>query len=136
MNSKVPIACVLFLIPFIAYAAIDDQCLACICKIESGCKPLKCAWDVYSNSCGYYQLKSGYWEDCGSPGGSLEACAADKSCSDKCVRAYMQRYGSRCTGGRTPTCEDYARIHNGGPNGCKSASTIGYWNRVSACYSG
>ncbi|UJR38708.1 hypothetical protein I4U23_031374 [Adineta vaga] len=102
------------LVPLFINAAIDDQCLACICQVESGCRPLKCCWNVYSNSCGYYQLKQDYWQDCGS----LEACAVDKNCSDKCVRMYMQRYASRCTRGRTPTCQDYARIHNGGPNGC------------------
>ncbi|CAF1207806.1 unnamed protein product [Adineta ricciae] len=135
MISKTLIACVLVLVPLIVNASIDDACLACICQVESGCQPLGCRWDVYSNSCGYYQLKKGYWQDCGSPGGSLQACAADKDCADQCVRAYMQRYANRCTGGRTPTCRDYARVHNGGPGGCKSASTIGYGNRVMSCYS-
>ncbi|CAF1473427.1 unnamed protein product [Adineta steineri] len=136
MISKALIICTLLLIPLIVKANIDDRCLACICQVESGCRPLSCTWDVYSNSCGYYQLKQGYWQDCGSPGGSLEACAADKSCSDRCVRAYLQRYGTRCTGGRTPTCQDYARIHNGGPRGCTSSGTIGYGKRVNSCYSG
>jgi hypothetical protein len=114
---------------------IDDNCLACICQVESDCSPLECAWDVNSLSCGYYQLKENYWIDCGSPGDSLESCAADKDCSDGCVRAYMDRYASRCTGGREPTCEDYARVHNGGPKGCQRSSTLGYWGKVSACYS-
>ena len=35
--------------------------------------------------------------------------------------------------GVTPICEDYARIHNGGPNGCNSGSTDEYWSRVSDC---
>ena len=105
-------------------------------EVESGCRQLRCKWDVYSNSCGYYQLKSGYWRDCGSPGGSFEACAADKSCSKRCVRTYMNRYASRCTRGRTPTCQDYARVHNGGPSGCRSSGTITYGKRVVSCYRG
>lgn len=119
----------------IAQAGIDSRCLACICQVESDCSPKKCAWDVNSLSCGYYQLKKVYWIDCKSPGESFESCAASKTCSEKCIRAYMDRYARRCTGDREPTCEDYARIHNGGPSGCKNSKTNGYWDRVSACYS-
>ena len=136
MIYNVAIAGLLVLIPLLANANIDARCLACICQVESNCQPLRCRWDVNSNSCGYFQLKNGYWKDCGSPGGSLEACAADKACSERCVRAYMQRYASRCTGSSAPTCRDYARIHNGGPNGCKLSGTVGYGNKVISCYSG
>jgi len=117
-----------------AFGQINDKCLQCICKIESNCQPLGCKWDVNSPSCGYYQLKQVYWIDCGKPGSSLEACAKDRACSEKCVRAYMTRYATKCTGGRTPTCQDYARIHNGGPTGCSKQATVGYWNKVAACY--
>jgi hypothetical protein len=110
-------------------AAIDDQCLACICQVESNCTPKECSWDVYSNSCGYYQIKETYWQDCGSPGDSFVSCAYE------CVRSYMDRYAELCTGGNEPTCEDYARIHNEGPKGCQRSSTDGYWATVSACYS-
>lgn len=113
---------------------IDSTCLGCICKIESGCRSIPCQWDVNSISCGYYQLKEVYWIDCGKPGNSFRRCALDKICSEKCVRSYMNRYAKRCTGGREPTCEDYARIHNGGPSGCKRSSTLGYWAKVSRCY--
>ena len=55
------------------------------------------------------------------------------ACSETCVRAYTRRYGTYCTGGRTPTCEDYSRIHNGGPKGCQHSSTEGYWLKVKSC---
>jgi hypothetical protein len=132
--SKLLIVTILLAILVATFAQISDKCLNCICKIESGCRPLPCAWDVNSNSCGYYQLKQIYWTDCGKPGGSLAACSKDKVCSEKCVRAYMTRYGKICTDGRAPTCQDYARIHNGGPTGCKKPATVGYWNKVSACF--
>lgn len=135
MSKIFLVGIVVVLLVVSTWAAIDDKCLQCICKIESNCQPLGCAWDVNSNSCGYYQLKEVYWTDCGKPGTSLAACAKDKACSEKCVKAYMQRYGTYCTGGRTPTCQDYARIHNGGPTGCQKTATVGYWNKVSACYS-
>jgi hypothetical protein len=132
--SKLFAVAVLLALAVAAFGQINDKCLQCICKIESGCRPLGCAWDVNSDSCGYYQLKQVYWIDCGKPGGSLAACSKDKACSEKCVRAYMTRYATRCTGGRTPTCQDYARIHNGGPTGCTKAATVGYWNKVAACF--
>jgi len=39
-------------------------------QTESGCSPLSCAMDVGSLSCGYFQIKDAYWQDCGSIGGS------------------------------------------------------------------
>jgi hypothetical protein len=71
---------------------------------------------------------------CGRSGASLEACSKDKTCSDERVHAYMARYGTYCTGGRAPTCEDYARVHNGGPLGCRESATIPYWQKVQVCY--
>ncbi|KAI3385204.1 hypothetical protein SNEBB_001946 [Seison nebaliae] len=114
-------------------AAISSTCMKCICKIESGCRALPCAFDVNSLSCGYYQIKEAYWIDCGRPGGSWKSCSLSKSCADSCVKKYMARYGTFCTKGRTPTCSDYARIHNGGPYGCRSSATLGYANKVKHC---
>ncbi|XP_033751759.1 lysozyme-like isoform X1 [Pecten maximus] len=107
---------------------VSAHCLSCICQHESGCKPLGCAWDVNSDSCGYFQLKDVYWQDCGRPGGSLAACAADLHCSSGCIQKYMSRYigGSGCA----HNCESYARIHNGGPAGCHHSNTLHYWNAI------
>lgn len=35
---------------------------------------------------------------------------------------------------KTWTCEDLARIHNGGPTGHKKKATIAYWDKVKTCY--
>ncbi|XP_064603168.1 lysozyme-like [Liolophura sinensis] len=118
-----------------ASAAISSSCLACICEVESNCRALSCRMDVGSLSCGYYQIKSAYYSDCHSPGSGWQSCSSSKSCADQCVRNYMARYGTYCTGGRTPTCEDYARVHNGGPYGCRHSNTLGYWQKVQACLS-
>ncbi|CAF0749114.1 unnamed protein product [Rotaria sp. Silwood1] len=118
VSKSISLSFGLLFITLMINAEIDDDCLACICKVESGCSPKDCAWD-----------------DCGTPDDSFETCATYKDCSEECVRAYMDRYGKRCTKNREPTCEDYARIHNGGPIGCRRSSTDGYWNKVSACYS-
>ena len=48
----------------------------------------------------------------------------------------MQRYGRFCTGSSSISCEQASRIHNGGPLGCRNSNTLGYWNKVRACYGG
>ena len=69
-----------------------------------------------------------------------KSCTKQMQCSETCVKAYMKRYGSRCTGTPNPTCRDYARIHNGGPSGCKTSSKPEteknlqvYWAKVKKC---
>ncbi|KAK3105236.1 hypothetical protein FSP39_020417 [Pinctada imbricata] len=111
-----------------ATGPVSQQCLECICKQESGCKPIGCHWDVNSDSCGYFQIKEGYWNDCGSPGTSWKSCANDLHCSSLCVQNYMRRYAAhyKCS----LNCQGYAREHNGGPNGCHHSSTLGYWAGV------
>jgi hypothetical protein len=46
--------------------------------------------------------------------------------------AYMQRYATGDRLLRDVTAEDIARIHNGGPQGHKKASTTMYWKKVQA----
>lgn len=60
-----------------------------------------------------------------------QRCALSKSCSETCIRNYVNRYRSMCPG--RGECETMARLHNGGPSGCTSAyrsKTDGYWQRV------
>ena len=125
------------LIALLGYAYSQDAtCTRCVCNIESNCRDVGCIMDAGSLSCGYFQIKEPYWIDCGRPGGNWKTCASDYTCAETCFKAYMRRYGTFCTGGSTPTCQDYARIHNGGPRGCQSSATIYYGNKVSACYNG
>ena len=58
-----------------------------------------------------------------------QKCAEQIACCETCVEAYTLRYVTRCTNGRTPTCRDYAKIHNGGPLGCRSTNNT-FWRRV------
>ncbi|XP_061178316.1 lysozyme 3 [Saccostrea echinata] len=109
---------------------VSQHCLQCICNVESGCKAIGCHFDVNSDSCGYFQIKEGYWHDCGSPGSSWRSCANDLACASKCVQAYMSRYIG--FSGCSHSCESYARIHNGGPAGCRHSNTAGYWSHVHA----
>ncbi|CAD5115039.1 DgyrCDS4060 [Dimorphilus gyrociliatus] len=123
----------LFLIIGTASAVFTNNCMKCICEVE-GCESQigKCRWDVNSDSCGPYQIKEGYWTDCGRPGGGWRVCTKQMACSETCVKGYMNRYGKFCTRGREPVCKDYAMIHNGGPTGCRK-NLINYWNKVQAC---
>ncbi|KAK0411878.1 hypothetical protein QR680_005895 [Steinernema hermaphroditum] len=117
----------------------SKDCLRCICEVESGCKPLDCKMDAGSLSCGYYQIKLPYYQDCGTPdkkpGESVQTawkrCSKDYNCATKCVQAYIKRYSSKCSG--KGSCEKTARLHNGGPNGCNKAATVGYWGKVKKC---
>ena len=52
---------------------VPPNCLHCICIVESGCKmpdPV-CEMDVYSLSCGPYQIKEPYWQDARQNGGKF-----------------------------------------------------------------
>ena len=46
------------------------------------------------------------------------------------MQSYMDRYATEDRLGHTPTDEDIARIHNGGPDGYRRESTEQYWERV------
>lgn len=78
---------------------------------------------------GPYQIHRGYWFDAqqySGIGGKYEDCR-NKEYAEKVVKAYMKRYARQSRLGRKPTYQDLARIHNGGPNGYKKVSTVGYW---------
>jgi len=87
--------------------------------------------------------------------GDSACCAEKKRKSEKLIDCWRRRYtrnfkskSCQCTGKtiheytksngkkeRLPccTCEDLARMHNGGPCGHRKDSTDGYWRNVSAC---
>ncbi|KAF8373840.1 ilys-2, partial [Pristionchus pacificus] len=129
----------LILLAAVVGASLATDCLKCICNKESGCKPIGCNMDVGSLSCGYYQIKSPYYQDCGQPGKksgestdtAWKRCADDYNCSSGCVQAYVNRYKSKCT--NKGTCEQMSRIHNGGPNGCNVSGTNSYWSAIKSC---
>ncbi|TKR69498.1 hypothetical protein L596_021649 [Steinernema carpocapsae] len=129
----------LLLLALIVGSTVASSCLHCICLHESGCKPIGCRMDMGSYSCGYYQIKLPYYEDCGQvgrrSGESLEAawkrCSNDYNCATQCVEKYIHRYSRHCKG--VGECERMSRLHNGGPSGCRHSSTVGYWNFIHRC---
>ena len=76
---------------------------------------------------GPYQIHLCYWKDAvdydKTIGGKYSDCK-DEEYARKIVEAYLCRY---C---KVYTNENVARIHNGGPQGHKRSSTVGYWKKV------
>ena len=93
---------------------------------------------------GALQIHRGYYNDAVAYDRSLQSGRYSsytyKNCmgpgsfeySKKVGNAYMARYATSKRLGHFPTNEDFARIHNGGPNGWKMSSTLGYWHKVEA----
>ncbi|XP_067941394.1 lysozyme-like [Watersipora subatra] len=109
-------------------ARISRSCMNCIGKVEGGGR--FCNGDMASPSCGLYQIKKKYWKDCDT-GFSWRLTSAINFQARRCISSYMKRYEGRCAkalGKKTSslTCDDYGRLHNGGPNGCSARSTLTY----------
>lgn len=90
-------------------------------------------------SIGAYQISAGYYEDAVkfnpslAEGKSYQNVAGSESSAayaEDVIKSYMGRYATEARLGHKPTAEDIARIHNGGPNGYKKDSTLGYWKKV------
>ena len=81
---------------------------------------------------GPYQIHRAYWVD-----GTLflgvrwpYSDARDPVKARRVVRAYLEHY--QAASGYPATPETYARLHNGGPNGPRKATTRGYWAKIKA----
>jgi hypothetical protein len=83
---------------------------------------------------GCLQIWSAYVEDANQFAGTsyTHADAFDRKKSIAMFTAYMSRYATEKRIGHTPTAEDIARIHNGGPNGYRKVATDVYWAKVKA----
>jgi soluble lytic murein transglycosylase-like protein len=81
---------------------------------------------------GCLQLHSAYVQDAAEHAGEdwTHDDAFDRETAIKIALAYFDRYATKQRLGRTPTFEDWARIHNGGPNGFKKTATDKYWKKV------
>lgn len=104
--------------------------LLAIACVESSGNPY--AFNEKEGAIGLYQIRAAYAQDAGF-------CHQDAWCpfrSEIIIAAYMRKYATRDRLGREPTIEDLARIHNGGPNGFKRASTDAYWAKVKSTING
>jgi|TARA_R110000824_G_scaffold223921_2_gene411605 hypothetical protein len=84
------------------------------------------------NAIGPFQIWEVYWMDAtefSGLDGDYRNCY-DRKYAERIVRSYMKRYATEKRLGRTVNMQDIARIHNGGPNGYRKDSTLGYWKKV------
>jgi hypothetical protein len=81
---------------------------------------------------GCLQLHAAYVYDAAEHAGDywVHEDALQRDVAVQIFMAYMDRYATVERLGREPTAEDIARIHNGGPDGYKKASTKAYWAKV------
>lgn len=131
---KLPAICLLVLVPAwfaaSASAAVDpndiERLLDAIARIESHCDPN--AVGDGGRALGAYQIHRVYWED----GTKLLGVdwphrdATDPKKARRVVKAYLLHYG------KGKSLLDMARIHNGGPNGCRKKATLPYTRNILA----
>lgn len=81
---------------------------------------------------GCLQIRPIYVEDVNRIAGTrfTHADAFDRQKSIQMFRIYTGHYATPERLGRTPTIQDIARIHAGGPNGWSDPATIAYWQKV------
>ena len=120
---------------------INRNLLDAMQQVESGGNG--CKIGDHGRSFGAYQIMRGYYNDAVEfnprlrDGGRTFEDVVGRggiAYSEQVIMSYMGRYATRQRLGHDPTCEDIARIHNGGPNGYKRDSTNGYWKRVKQHY--
>nr|AMS37097.1 lysozyme I2 [Ruditapes philippinarum] len=127
---------------------VSLMCLNCMCKVATtSCTDVGCNHDREGIACGYYQIHYGYYIDCYKPvpdsgcrGLSEQECwmkcSRDKPCAERCIQSYMLRYRNK--NGAGSDCENYVRLHAGGPYGAAKWNqswynrTSYYWNYARA----
>ncbi len=116
--------------PSMASEAAGRDILDAIRSVESAGKAL-CPDGDGGRSIGPYQISLRYYRDAVEfdprIGGSYQDCR-DRAFAERVVRAYMLRYAAAAW--RCGDAEVIARIHNGGPKGASSPSTLKYWEKV------
>jgi hypothetical protein len=106
-------------------ATAPPELMIAINQVETGGRTGPILGD-HGKALGPFQIHEEYWKDSGVKG-TYSQCA-DYHYSVKVVTAYWNRFGSSFM--RARNYEALARIHNGGPNGWRYASTKKYWAKV------
>lgn len=111
--------------------ALERSVLDSVRQVESGGHPNpERAVGDSGKAIGPYQIWHAYWADAleydPSIGGTYADCR-NAAYAERVILAYWHRYAPP-----SPSAEQLARIHNGGPKGWKSKATLKYWLRVQA----
>ncbi|XP_019640262.1 PREDICTED: lysozyme-like [Branchiostoma belcheri] len=128
---------------------VPDRCMDCMCRVLTpGCRMPSPPCVLQGPGflvCGPYRISRAYWTDARGMGEDLmddwQSCAVSWTCSRRAVDGYMRRHAVKHRRGapvlgHDPTCQDFARIHLGGPNGYLSDTTLHYWESVARCLQG
>ena len=89
---------VFFLFP-VTNGDLSAKALHCICEVESNCNPsIGCHPDPVTLSCGPYQIKEVYWQDCGKPGKGERERERECVCvrESECEWVYVWVGGCEC----------------------------------------
>lgn len=114
----------------------EEDLFYAIAMVESNHDNTKVGQD---GEIGMYQITRTYVHDVnritmiGGVPVSFDFKLHDRTNLDLCrvmMSMYWQHYATFERLGHKPTFEDKARIHNGGPDGWKKASTLKYWHKV------
>lgn len=104
-------------------------------QVESGCDLAAIGDKGLKNTAyGCLQITQPYMTDALGPNRKAEETLHNKDLSIQAMNAYMTRYATARRLGRPATAQDIARIHNGGPNGWKIDTTLGYWKKILKFY--
>jgi hypothetical protein len=102
-----------------------SKLLKAIRTVETGGEPNPTYAVGRYQEIGPFQITYAYFEDSGIKGTWTQNCLyVDRSI--KVMLAYWNRYA------KLHTLEEYARLHNGGPNGMNNRNTLEYWHKVKA----
>ncbi|XP_072013705.1 uncharacterized protein [Amphiura filiformis] len=119
---------------------VPDDCLRCIRDVTYNHTTGTDTCEHLENGeyiCAPFHLNDKYWLEaatsCTEINTDWHFCIQDYECSKATVQAYMKLHATTKSLGHRPTCEDFARIHKGGPNGYKYYSTWPFWSRVREC---
>ena len=97
--------------------------LSAIMKVETGGESNPTYAVGRYQEIGPFQITHDYFLDSGIKGTWTYNCLyVDRSI--EVIRAYWNRYA------KLHTLEEYARLHNGGPNGMNNRNTLEYWHKV------
>ena len=107
--------------------AYAERILCTLATVESGGDPS--AYNPSEDAAGIFQIRPIYVRDVNRIVGRAEFTLEDRwdvGRSAAMVAVYFSHYVTPARLGREPTVEDYAKIHNGGPNGFRKAATDAY----------
>lgn len=130
---KILIIILLMAVLTTVHAKEHDSLLAAIRTVESSNRKVAKDGDN-GKSIGHYQIGKLYFKDAAQQNPDLGiykySDVRKEHVAVAVIRAYWAKYATREHLGHEPTDKDRARLHNGGPDGCKKQSTLKYWKKI------